>query len=260
MKTAAASVLLAAAVGIGATGMSNPDTPEPSSGGDDHTLKKEETVTESVEPTDSIMADGVVQNEPEEAENDRYLTLTESDFKQVAEELGVEVAAIKAVVVIEAGHKMEGFWAPGIPVINFDPTMYSRYKNTARDRSGDKGATVPSGLKGYALKEWTQLTNARKTNKQGADMGTFWGMFQIGGFNYKLCGCESVEEMVERMSTSELEQLELFATFLVKTGMVSDLRNKNWAGFARKYNGASYARRGYHTKMANAYKRFSSGN
>jgi len=38
--------------------------------------------------------------------------------------------------------------------------------------------------------------------------------------------------------------------------MVEDLRKKNWRGFARKYNGASYARRGYHTKMANAYAKY----
>ena len=38
--------------------------------------------------------------------------------------------------------------------------------------------------------------------------------------------------------------------------MLPDLKAKNWAAFARKYNGASYARRGYHTKMANAYARF----
>ncbi|MDE7115831.1 MAG: N-acetylmuramidase family protein, partial [Muribaculaceae bacterium] len=96
----------------------------------------------------------------------------------------------------------------------------------------------------------------RKVNAQGANMGTFWGMFQIGGFNYKLCGCESVDEMVRLMSYSELQQLELFATFITNTGMLADLKNKNWAGFARKYNGASYARRGYHTKMAKAYARF----
>ena len=196
---------------------------------------------------------------PKEDAKTRYTTLTDADFRKVGEELGVEVAAIKAVVVIEAGNKMEGFWAPGVPVVNFDPAMYSRYRGKAKNKSGDKNAKVPSGLKGYALKEWTQLVNARKVNAQGADMGTFWGMFQIGGFNYKLCGCESVEEMVRLMSYSELEQLELFAAFLVNTGMVNDLRAKNWSSFARKYNGASYARRGYHTKMAAAYKRFSSG-
>lgn len=190
------------------------------------------------------------------AERDRYARLTDADFERVAKELGVETAAIKAVVSIEAGAAMQGFWAPGVPVINFDPTMYRKYASKASDRSGAKGESVPAGLTGYARSEWTQLINARRTNAQGANMGTFWGMFQIGGFCYKVCGCESVDEFVRLMSYSELEQLELFAAFLDNTGYVRDLRSKNWASFSRKYNGPSYARRGYHTKMASAYAKF----
>lgn len=185
----------------------------------------------------------------------RYSGLTEYDFRQVADELGVEVAVIKAVVAIEAGRDMKGFWAPGVPVVNFDRTMYSRFRRK-NPGNGAKGISVPAGLKGYALREWTQLTNARKTNARAADMGTFWGMFQIGGFNYAKCGCLSVEEFVSLMSHSELMQLELFAAFISNTGMLDDLRNKNWASFSRKYNGAGYARRGYHTRMAAAYKKY----
>ncbi len=217
------------------------------------------------EKADTInMVDGVLHEVnmdtlSQKNDSNRYVTLTEEDFLEVAEELGVEVAAIKAVVLIEAGAKMEGFWAPGIPVINFDQSMYSRYRSKAIDKKGAKGESVPKGLKGYALKEWTQLINARKVNAQGANMGTFWGMFQIGGFNYKLCGCESVDEMVRLMCYSEREQLELFAAFITNAGMLPALKAKNWAQFARKYNGASYAKRGYHTRMANAYAKFKTG-
>ena len=192
---------------------------------------------------------------PAEDEATRYSGLTDADFKIVAKELGVEIAAIKAVVLIEAGPQMKGFSAPGVPVVNFDRTMYNRFRSKARG-GGDPNAKVPKGLSGTALSEWTQLVNARKNNAEAADLGTFWGMFQIGGFNYKLCGCSSVAEFVKMMSYSELQQLELFANFITNAGMLNDLKNKNWAGFARKYNGASYAKRGYHTKMANAYQKF----
>lgn len=187
----------------------------------------------------------------------RYESLTDEDFQLVADELGIEVAAMKAVVSIEAGSEMKGFWAPGVPVINFDATVYRQMASKAPSTEGDKNATVPEGLTGYAKQEWTLLTNARHKNAQGADMATFWGMFQIGGFNYKICGCESVAEFVEKMSYSELSQLELFARFIEETGMVKHLKNKDWAKFARSYNGPSYAKRGYHTKMAKAYKKFS---
>lgn len=210
-----------------------------------------------VEPGDSLLnGNRLVRADSIDDSDSRYTELTEADFKLVAKELGVEIAVIKAVVLIEAGTQMKGFWAPGVPVINFDKTMYSRFRSKVSSAAGAKGEKVPEGLTGYALREWTQLINARKVNAQGANMGTFWGMFQIGGFNYKLCGCETVDEFVRRMADSELSQLELFAAFIIKGGMADDLRKKNWAGFARKYNGASYAKRGYHTKMAAAYEKF----
>lgn len=215
-----------------------------------------ETLVDDTIPRPSVLLINEVDSIGQD-ENERYLHLTESDFKIVAEELDVEVAAIKAVVEIEAGKAMKGFWAPGIPVINFDRSMYVKYRNKVPSTEGAKGEQVPDGLSGYALKEWTELIKARKTNAQGANMGTFWGMFQIGGFNYKLCGCESVNEFVERMAFSELEQLQLFAVFITNSGMVESLRKKDWATFARKYNGPSYAKRGYHTKMAKAYKKYS---
>lgn len=186
----------------------------------------------------------------------RYSRLTDEDFRIVADELGVEIAAIKAVVLIEAGKQMKGFYAPGVPVVNFDNAMYRKCIAKAKGCKGDKNAKMPSGLTGYAQREWQLLTNARRKNKDAANMGTFWGMFQIGGFNYKACGCDTVDEMVELMSKSEFSQLELFAKFITNSGMLPDLKSKNWAGFARKFNGASYARRGYHTRMAAAYKKF----
>lgn len=198
----------------------------------------------------------VLSSIPEEDANVRYKSLTEEDFRIVAEELGVEVAAIKAVVKIEAGPKLEGFWAPGVPVVNYAKSLFNKY-NTAKTKGRKlKDAKVPSGLSGYALKEWTSLTNARKINANAADMGTYWGMFQIGGFNYKLCGCQSVEEMVAKVSESEFSQLEMFAVFIRNSGMLESLRNKDWTTFARKYNGPSYAKRGYHTRMAKEYANY----
>ena len=190
-------------------------------------------------------------------EKERYLHLTENDFDLVADELQIEKATIKAVVEIEAGTAMKGFWAPGIPVINFDDRMFIRYKSKTLVTEAMAEERVPDGLTGYALKEWTQLINARKKNAIAANMATFWGMFQIGGFNYKLCGCESVNEFVRRIAYSELEQLQLFAIFINNTGLVEYLKKKDWSGFAKRYNGPSYARRGYHTKMAKAYAKYS---
>ncbi|MDE6021895.1 MAG: N-acetylmuramidase domain-containing protein [Muribaculaceae bacterium] len=113
----------------------------------------------------------VISTLPAEDAKTRYDTLTDADFAIVAKELGVEVAAIKAVVKIEAGPKLQGFWAPGVPVINYAQSLFNQYSGKVKGRK-IKDGKVPSGLSGYALKEWTSLTNARKINADAADMGT----------------------------------------------------------------------------------------
>lgn len=185
----------------------------------------------------------------------RYESLTDEDFRIVAEELGVEQAAIKAVARIEAGAGFKGFCAPGVPIVNYSQPLFAKYRVKTKS-AGNKEALVPTGLTGYQRREWTALTNARKVNEDAANMATYWGMFQIGGAHYRLCGCRTIGEMVELASDSEFSQLEMFATFIRNSGMLESLRNKDWAAFARKYNGPSYAKRGYHTRMAREYAAF----
>ena len=221
------------------------------------TLKTKTSQAKEIDREMGELVSLVLSDIPKEDAKVKYKTLTEEDFRIVAKELGVEVAAIKAVVKIEAGPKLEGFWAPGVPVVNYAQSLFNKYNGKDKGRKM-KDAKVPSGLSGYALKEWTSLTNARKINADAADMGTYWGMFQIGGFNYKLCGCKSVEEMVAKVCESELSQLEMFAVFIRNSGMLEALKKKDWTAFARKYNGPSYAKRNYHTRMAKEYANFKS--
>lgn len=192
--------------------------------------------------------------------NDTILALTEEDFREVARELGVEVAAIKAVVEIEAGRTHEGFSAPGKPLINFDLTMFRRFatrRGVNLSKYGKSHSVVFNSHRGSQSKANRRLDAAMTINPHAAIEGTFWGMFQIGGFNWKKCGADSIEDFVQRMSRSERDQLDMFASFITNTGLLKHLQSKNWAAFARGYNGPSYARRSYHTRMASAYVRHS---
>lgn len=190
--------------------------------------------------------------------SDSILSLTEQDFREVAEALGVEIAAIKAVVEIEAGSTHQGFSSPGRPLINFDLTMFRRFatrRGINLAKFGDTHSVVFNSHRGSQARAYSRLEAARTIHPHAAVEGTFWGMFQIGGFNWKRCGAESIEDFEMRMSRSERDQLELFAHFISSTGLLKHLRDKNWAAFARGYNGPSYASRSYHTRMASAYRR-----
>ncbi|MDE6311756.1 MAG: N-acetylmuramidase family protein [Muribaculaceae bacterium] len=190
--------------------------------------------------------------------------LDDDDYRRVAEELGVEPAAIKAVVSIEAGATQRGFYAQGKPVINFDLGVFRQMaarRNVNLGKYGRSHAVVfnrPNTARygSYQKAQQARLDAAMSIDSVSAIHGTFWGMFQIGGFNWKRCGASSAQDFVRRMAASEQEQLSLFAEFIRNSGLLEALRNKNWSAFARGYNGPAYASRGYHTKLANAYARF----
>ncbi len=220
---------------------------------------------------ETIDTDKVALTEKESSDStdikdvDPYGPLTEDDYIEVARMLDVEPAAIKAVVDIEAGSTHQGFFAPGKPLVNFDLSMFRQFArkngiNLSRYSKSHRTVFESPNARRYGSTQAAQqerLRLARTIDNKTGIQGTFWGMFQIGGFNWKLCGCSSIEEFVERMSKSEREQLELFAAFIKNIGLDKSLRKKDWATFSRIYNGPSYAARGYHTRMAAAYARHS---
>ena len=194
----------------------------------------------------------------------RHGPLTERDFEEFAKELGVEVAAIKAVVEIEAGRQHKGFWEEGKPLMNFDLTVFrqmaKRHKiNLGKYTKSHSAVFNRPNIARYGSQQGAvcaRFDKACEIDSVTAIEGTFWGMFQIGGFNWRQCGTSSPQEFARLMSRSERDQLELFGEFISRTGLLPALKSKNWSAFARGYNGPSYAARGYHTRLAKAYKKY----
>ena len=187
--------------------------------------------------------------------------LRDIDYEEIAGELGVEAAAIRAVVEIETGRLQKGFNADGSVIINFDLPVF-RHATSRRGidvRFIESEALELINIKKYGSQQAAQharLRAAMAIDTIAAMESTFWGMFQIGGSNWKLCGTASCEDFVERMKRSEYDQLSLFANYIRNTGLLTHLKNKNWAVFARIYNGPSYAARNYHNRMAAAYRKY----
>lgn len=193
----------------------------------------------------------------------RAQPLTEKDYEEVAAGLGVDVAAIKAVVEIETGRTRRGFNPDATPVINFDLSVFrsmaARRRIALRNYIKTHGIVFQRpDIKRFGSQQRAQharLSAAMEIDSVTAIESTFWGMFQIGGFNWKRCGTSSPFEFAEMMGRTERDQLELFAAFLRSSGLLRHLQDKNWKAFARGYNGPSYAKNGYHTRLAKAYKK-----
>lgn len=190
--------------------------------------------------------------------------LTDKDFEIVARLLDCETAALKAVQEVETGGK-GGFFAPGKPAILFEGHIFwSQLKkkgiNPQSHLPGNENILYPKWEKGHykgGMAEYDRLEQARKIDRDAANASASWGMFQVMGFNYAACDESSVESFVNAMAESELKQLILSARFIKHAGMLPALQTKNWAEFARRYNGPAYAENLYDSKLAQAYRKHS---
>lgn len=225
---------------------------------------------ESQTPKAGNLAEAIAQAQAAAAEAARELTirpaaverLTPEDYREVANRLNVEPEAVMAVVEVEAGRGHQGFHQPGKPVINFDLAMFKRFTSRSGiDLTPFQGShpnvfNKPTGRYSLQGAQYARYDQAADIDEQSAVYGTFWGMFQIGGFNWKLCGTNSYTHFVELMSRSERDQLDLFANLITACGFDKHLRARDWTAFARNYNGPGYATRSYHKRLAAAYRKF----
>lgn len=188
-------------------------------------------------------------------------TLTDDDFSRAALDLGVEVAAIRAVAEVEAAGA--GFIADGRPAILYEAHIF--HKETGGKHAGEKdrrGVKLSSpkwdrslyGATGAA--QHARYEDARKLDPDAANKACSWGTFQILGQNYKACGFDSSQAFVDAMWSGAPAHLDAFVAFIKANKLDAPLRAKNWAAFARGYNGPSYAVNKYDTKMASAYARW----
>ena len=189
-------------------------------------------------------------------------TLTDEDFARAARELNVEEAAVRAVAEVEAAG--QGFIADGRPSILYEAHIFhgetkGKHAN-AKDRRGvalsspkwDRSLYGATGAAQHARYE-----DARKLDPDAANKACSWGLFQILGQNYKQCGFDSSQAFVDAMWTGgAAAHLDAFVAFVKANNLDGALRAKNWAAFARGYNGPSYAVNKYDTKMASAYARW----
>ena len=187
--------------------------------------------------------------------------LTEADYERAAKALDVEVCAIKAVAEVESAGA--GFLPDGRPTILYEAHIFHRETGgrhaSAKDR---KGVALSSQSWNRALygatgvNQHNRYEDARQLNADAANKACSWGMFQILGQNHKACGFDTSQDFVDALWTGgPAAHLDAFVGFVKTNKLDAPLRAKNWAAFARGYNGPAYAQNKYDTKMRDAYIR-----
>jgi peptidoglycan hydrolase-like protein with peptidoglycan-binding domain len=182
--------------------------------------------------------------------------LNENDYKQAAEQLKCEVAAIKAVAQVESAGG--GFLPDGRPKILFERHVFHKFTGGVFAAKHPDISQPSQGGYGEAGKhQWDRFNLAFTLNPTAAIKACSWGKFQAMGFNFGLCGFATLEDFHAAMLKSEGEHLKAFCHFITSSNLDGPLRNHNWVKFARGYNGKTFRKNKYDTKLEAAFKKFS---
>ncbi len=180
-------------------------------------------------------------------------TLARADFESVAGRLGCEWEAVGAVAKVESG-ALGGFAADGRPVILFERHLFSRWTNHQYDATHPNVSNqTPGGYPRTQADRWAQLAEAYALDPEAALQSASYGRFQVLGRNYTNLGMANAHQYVSKLAKSEKDQLEAFEGFVTANNLKDELQRKDWAGFARGYNGPGYAANQYDQKMAQKY-------
>lgn len=180
-------------------------------------------------------------------------TLRAQDYIDAAQALSCDVATVMAVRDVESNGR--GFGPDGRPVVLFEPHVFSRLTQHRYDDTHGGVSYRKWGEKPYPktqAERWAQLEYAANLNSLAWQAASY-GLFQIMGFNFAACGYDTVEEFVRAMRTGEREHLMAFVQFVKHNHLDGFLKDRRWAAFASGYNGPSYQKNAYDTKLAAAY-------
>lgn len=207
------------------------------------------------------------KTKPAESIRDKFLE--EKDLIDFSIKYGVELAAIKAVNEVESSGK--GFFVDGRPKILFEGHIcWRQLKERGLDpvrlcSPGNEDVLYQSwtrkhylgGINEYSRLEKAAALTPNPIMKEAALAATSWGSYQIMGFHAVKLGYPSVQAFVDEMYVHESNQLEAFGRYIYTFGCLLHLKNKDWAKFAKCYNGPGYAQNKYDIKMAKAYDKYS---
>jgi len=230
--------------------------------------KKTDSCVKKFQLENNLVSDGVVgskswtvfqQKFPQFFQTAQSKFLSEHDLIKAADILGVNVATVKAVYKVESNGK--GYSGERPKILFEGHIFWRRLKehgvNPYNHKRGNENILhIKWSRKYYGQNQHARLDKAKKIHEAAALESASWGLFQIMGYHWKSLGYASVNEFVDKMYESEGEQLMAFVRFIQVNNLTRFLKVRDWAGFARRYNGPGYAQNQYDVKMAKAYRKY----
>lgn len=185
--------------------------------------------------------------------------IDDADRLLAAERLGVTRKHINAIETVESGGT--SFDNSGRPIILPEPHIFYRLTS---GRFGVSDFSYPKwGARPYPPSydaRWQLLATMAERDEDAALQSASWGLFQVMGFHWKVCGYDNPQGFAAGMTANEDDHLEAMVAFILSENLDDELRAcrgndpDSCRAFCRGYNGPGYASHGYHTKFARALR------
>lgn len=194
-----------------------------------------------------------------------FTTQTRNEIETVAARIGVEPAALLAIAEVEAAGRayaiVDGRKEPLIRFEGhyFDRRLPAAKRSTARDAglADPKAGAVRNPATQAA--RWAMLAKAAAIDHKAAHESVSWGLGQVMGAHWEWLGYPGIDALVAEARSGVGGQVSLMARYIDKAGLAATIRRRDWAAFARGYNGPGYKRHGYDRKITEAYARYTGG-
>lgn len=187
--------------------------------------------------------------------------IVDEDFSRAASLLDCDEAAVKAFAEVESSGA--GFTSDGNVRVLFEAHLFSRYTNHRFDQSNPDLSSPTWNRSLYATgttaddrsrAEYKRLGRASLLDRGAALMSASYGVFQVCGFNFALCGFADIEDFRHAMQFGgERAHLDAFVEYVIHSGIQPALRAHDWTTCARLYNGPLYGQNQYDKRLAAAW-------
>lgn len=177
-----------------------------------------------------------------------------------AKRLGVEWQALASVAAVESDGRP--LWDGLCPIRIEGHYFYKQLSGKKREAAVNQGlASQRAGAVRNPRKmaaRYAMLEKMKAIDENAAIESCSWGLGQVMGIHWEDLGYSSPKALAKEAQSSVSGQVRLMGRFIEKN-CFEPLKAKNWASFARFYNGPNYRVNRYDTKMANAYETFLHG-
>ena len=187
---------------------------------------------------------------------------TEEAILKVSLATSIEPAALLAICSVESGGRVFARVGGKLePLIRFEGHYFDRrLTGVKRKRARAEGLASPrAGVVANPRTQagrWALLRKAEAIDRTAARESVSWGVGQVMGAHWAWLGYRHVDDLVTDARSGAAGQVRLMVRYIRKADLLPAIKARDWAGFARGYNGPGYKKYKYDVKIGSAYRKF----